>query len=98
MALSRCPDCGKDVSDQANSCPNCGHPIKAVVIEQTAKKYKAMQLVGILLIVIGIISIFNGSGGSSSDMFGFSPGPTFFILAGIICYIAARAQTWWHHK
>lgn len=25
--LIKCPDCGRDVSDQATACPNCGHPI-----------------------------------------------------------------------
>ncbi len=23
-----CPNCGKQISDQAVSCPSCGHPIK----------------------------------------------------------------------
>ena len=27
MALIKCPDCGKQVSDKAGSCPNCGCPI-----------------------------------------------------------------------
>ncbi len=25
-----CPNCGKELSDQAATCPHCGHPIKAV--------------------------------------------------------------------
>ncbi|MEL7655387.1 MAG: zinc ribbon domain-containing protein [Bacillota bacterium] len=29
MALIRCPECNKEVSDQASSCPNCGYSIKA---------------------------------------------------------------------
>ncbi len=28
MALINCPECGKEISDQATSCPNCGTPIK----------------------------------------------------------------------
>ena len=28
MALINCPECGKEISDQAISCPNCGTPIK----------------------------------------------------------------------
>ena len=28
MALIKCPECGKEISDMANSCPNCGYPIK----------------------------------------------------------------------
>lgn len=26
MALITCPDCGKEFSDQAAACPNCGRP------------------------------------------------------------------------
>lgn len=28
MALINCPECGKEISDQAASCPNCGAPTK----------------------------------------------------------------------
>lgn len=28
MSLINCPECGKEISDQATSCPNCGTPIK----------------------------------------------------------------------
>lgn len=28
VALINCPECGKEISDQAASCPNCGTPIK----------------------------------------------------------------------
>ena len=27
MPLMNCPECGKEVSDTANSCPNCGYLI-----------------------------------------------------------------------
>lgn len=27
MALIRCPECGKEISDKAASCPNCGCPV-----------------------------------------------------------------------
>lgn len=27
MALIKCPECGKEISDKAKSCPNCGYPI-----------------------------------------------------------------------
>lgn len=29
MSLITCPECGREVSDQAASCPQCGYPIKA---------------------------------------------------------------------
>ena len=28
MALISCPECGKEISDKAVACPNCGCPIK----------------------------------------------------------------------
>ena len=28
MSLAPCPDCGRQVSDQARSCPNCGRPLR----------------------------------------------------------------------
>lgn len=30
MALIRCPECGKQVSDTAKACPNCGYDFEAV--------------------------------------------------------------------
>lgn len=33
MALIKCPECGKEVSNSATSCPNCGYPLdKGAVI------------------------------------------------------------------
>lgn len=28
MALIKCPECGKEISDKASSCPNCGNRVK----------------------------------------------------------------------
>ena len=30
MALINCPECGRQVSDQAAACPECGYPIRKV--------------------------------------------------------------------
>lgn len=63
MALIKCPDCGKEFSDQAPACPNCGRPNTSCIdapqsappINNTPKNkeksYKTVRL------VIGIISI-----------------------------------------
>ena len=32
MALLKCPDCERDVSDKAAACPNCGSPIAGIQI------------------------------------------------------------------
>lgn len=28
MALTRCPECEREISDQAAACPHCGHPLQ----------------------------------------------------------------------
>lgn len=30
MALIACPDCGRQVSDQALACPQCGRPLRSM--------------------------------------------------------------------
>lgn len=45
MGLIKCPDCGKEVSDKANVCINCGFPIEEYLKEQAEKRRKlAKQL------------------------------------------------------
>ena len=38
MALIKCVDCGKEVSDRAKVCPNCGCPIECSVSETHAEE------------------------------------------------------------
>ena len=30
MALIKCSECGRDVSDKATACPNCGAPVQVI--------------------------------------------------------------------
>ena len=30
MALIKCPECKKKISDQCEKCPNCGYPIDKI--------------------------------------------------------------------
>lgn len=36
MSLVKCPECGKEISDQAHFCPDCGYPLRDHVAQ---KKY-----------------------------------------------------------
>lgn len=33
MSMTRCPECGKEISDKAKSCPNCGAPVSSPFFE-----------------------------------------------------------------
>lgn len=46
MAMINCPECGKEISDKANMCPNCGYQVKG------AKKKLSVKGIGIIVIAI----------------------------------------------
>lgn len=37
MALIKCPECDKEVSSKASSCPSCGHPIASHLLKEELK-------------------------------------------------------------
>ena len=49
MAMIQCPECGKEISDTAKVCPNCGYPI------QKGKKQLSIKMVGILTVIVLLI-------------------------------------------
>lgn len=57
MALIKCSECDKEISDKAKSCPNCGNPMLTDKEKQNEKNKNALIL--ILLIIISTIIIFN---------------------------------------
>ena len=44
MSLINCPECGKEISDRASSCPNCGYPICVSEDNNTANTNQNQQL------------------------------------------------------
>ena len=44
MALTKCKECKKEVSDKAEKCPNCGAPIK--------KRGGLLKVIGIILVIL----------------------------------------------
>ncbi len=100
MALIKCPECGADISDKAESCPKCGNPIssksKVQLVELTQKKYKRHILCGCLTLIVGFILaiILAAVGYKDSPIIGFS----FVILfVGIIWLTIGAVLAWWHH-
>lgn len=44
MALVKCPECGgENVSDSAETCPNCGYPIKKYFQEVKEKQQEEIS-------------------------------------------------------
>lgn len=101
MALITCPDCQKQISDQAPACPHCGRPAQPAVppekvqtIEATGKKYKGMQLIGSLLICLGVIScVYQMNNPASSSIM-----TIIFMASGFLIMIVGRFGAWWDHE
>jgi uncharacterized membrane protein len=76
MALINCPECGKQVSDSAPSCPHCGY----LLIEKYKNKDHWLFIIGLIsvIIIVGLWSLnfylLNDIGevnrGTFGDMFG----------------------------
>lgn len=47
MALVKCPECGKEISDQCEACPHCGYPIK--IQEKQNLEPQPVEVTGIKL-------------------------------------------------
>lgn len=59
MAIIKCKECGKEISDKAKKCPNCGYDFEKIKNAKDSKKKKIIIALCILLVVfsIPIISI-----------------------------------------
>ena len=78
MAMIKCSECGKDISDKAVACVNCGAPCSQTVQHTQKKKqiYKRPWF-WIIIIVIGIVII--GALASNSDDTSDVPHPSPFV-------------------
>lgn len=63
MALIKCPECGKEISNKASSCPSCGYPINKTEVEteqdriniRGKNKGKNFLTFGIILFFVSMI-------------------------------------------
>jgi len=56
MALVKCPECGKEISDTAKSCPNCGYVFKKKGTSKTIIRFVAV-VAAIIVAVFAICTI-----------------------------------------
>lgn len=99
MALINCPECGKEISDKAASCPGCGFPTKNISPKlQTASKtnswYKTRFSFGVTSLIIGIlffIMVITSAGGirENSRIMGTS---WFFTVSGLLGIFGKRKK------
>jgi hypothetical protein len=98
MGLIQCPDCKKEISDQATACIYCGRPLTVIqpevqTVELTSKRYKGQQLLGILGICIGFFIVLVSSGHAPGSLIG-----SLMLIGGLILWISGRVGAWWNHS
>ncbi len=56
MALIKCSECGREISDKASVCMNCGNPIEnnECIKENKVEKYDIISLCGFIISLIAI--------------------------------------------
>lgn len=89
MALVKCPDCGRSVSDLAPTCPGCGRPLieqETVTIEQTGKRYKGLMVMFFIMAVAGFFLVGVNAG------LGFV-----FMATGVLMFLFTLIAAWWNH-
>lgn len=78
MALIKCPECNKNISDKAEACPHCGYNLKQKsnrintenVLDNLKGKWDNKYLIILVLLIVGIYFIFfnnssqNNNGGT----------------------------------
>ena len=63
--LISCKECNHKISDKANTCPNCGYPLRRIIPAVKAKEglfLKSMNFgcfLFIIFVVLGFIMVFN---------------------------------------
>lgn len=96
MARMKCPECSGDVSDKATACPHCGNPTRkpgrVQIIEKTGRRWKAIRVVGWLLVVVGVLRASPATHAGDTSRLGW-----LVAGAGVACIVTSKAGAWWYH-
>jgi len=96
VALIKCSECGKEISDRAWACPHCGAPVngstatapsaaavtKSVRVERAGFKWEAIGFVLILVAIFTGIIV-----GADADFFAFA---SLLGFIGLVVFMIGR--------
>ena len=103
MALIKCKECGKKVSNKAEVCVECGYPIKVkkdtTAVEYTKKSLKLQLFISKYLSISLFIGLFimvqlNNKNYNTEFMIMFYV----FLLISLPWYLLTRIRIWWNHS
>jgi uncharacterized membrane protein YvbJ len=94
MSLITCRDCNSQISNKAAACPHCGRPVsdysdQSINIQKTPKKYKLIQVLSLVFLVVSLFLLFGKSGN----------GYAFLLLVfSATVGLWAKVMIWWHAR
>ena len=83
MSLIKCPECNREISDQANSCPYCGFPISKNLNKEREKEAKKSFTVAYRSGPGGIV-------GTAIAVFVLAIGA---IIGSIVCFVYSGSES-----
>ena len=66
MSLIKCPDCGKEISSHAETCPHCGYPLKKkdpvnpIYEEEFESRTRGCFIGSAIAAILGVLYIIGG--------------------------------------
>lgn len=96
MALIKCRECGREVSDLALSCPQCGYPLRQKTLTRPEGKMQLQSILSMGLIALGLIWGIVGFIGIDQQ----SPSiiPLLIVCAGFLWNVINRFRLWRLHR
>lgn len=61
MALITCPECGKQISDKAASCPGCGYPLLDESLDVVQEKADLVEINGVDVDIYHLYELYSGN-------------------------------------
>jgi DNA-directed RNA polymerase subunit RPC12/RpoP len=80
MALIKCSECGRDVSDRAGVCPHCGAPLLRQAPVRVVRAARWYEAIGALLVIGGFIAAVAGASVSG----------WLVLIVGFVIFIVGR--------
>lgn len=92
MALIKCSECGREISDKAASCPHCGNPILQRILPTCPECGNAVHVNALTCPNCGCPLEWDNSNSTKSN----KSTPKLFIIISALIVIAISVAVWWY--
>lgn len=99
MALIQCPECGREYSEHAKSCPNCGYsPSNKMAKDAVKKTGNVIQSIIVVIVSLVISSLVTYVAVSIIQLENIWLNRAVFVASMIACISFSKSQGWIGNK